>query len=135
MDLNFKWAEKQSRGRVPAQDGAIARISVNRNGTQKGEERRSLNIVIYEKMIDITRLIAGDLVEIGFDKTARLIAVKRTKSDNGYKLSRMGKTLRTQISDTAYPFIHETIYIKKEHFFEQEGMFIFNLNSFSVKIK
>ena len=135
MDLNFKWAEKKSKGRVPAEDGAMLRLSVNKNGVQKGEIRKSFYIVIFEDMVHKMRFIAGDLVEIGFDKTTRLIAIKRTKSDNGYKLSKMGKTLRVQISDTLYPYIHETLYIKKEHFFEQDGMLIINLNTFNVKTK
>ena len=135
MDLNFKWAEKQSKGRTPVEDGAMLRLSINKNGIQKGEIRKAFTVVFYEDMVSKMRFIAGDLVEIGFDKTTRLLAIKRTKSNNGYKLSKMGKTLRVQISDTLYPFIHETLYIEKQHFFEQDGMLVINLNTFTVRMK
>lgn len=135
MDLNFKWAEKRSKGRGEVEVDSIARLSVIKNGMSKGKVKKALTIVFYDSMIKNMRLMAGDLIEIGFDKTARLVAVKRTTSDNGYKLSKMGKTLRTQIKENAYPFIHESIYIKEDNFFEQDGIFVFNLNSFDVKIK
>ena len=137
MDLKFNWVEKKTSGRGRDTSDSFVGISTIRNGkNSKGHIRRAAVISFYEKAMKKLRFMKGDLVEVGFDKTARLMAIKRTTSSKGYTLSKMGKQIRFQIMEEMYPFIHdESIYLEEDHYFEQDGMFIFNLSTFGIKIK
>jgi len=140
MDLMFEWVEKkESRGRK-ANEKSFVSFSVNKNGFNKdGEQRFAFAITLFKKAIEELRLIKGDRIEIGFDKTVGLIAIKRTTNKNGYMLSNSGsssKSLKVQIPYNRYPFLkHDSIYLDKNNYFEQDGMFIFNINTFGLKIK
>jgi len=137
MDLNFNWIEKKAKGRGDRNTDGFITIAVHRNGKFKdGSVAYQTVIVFHQKAISKFRLMGGDRLSIGFDKTAKLVALKRTTNENGYKVSKQGKSLRIQISFDHYPFlVHENIHIDNNSYFEQDGMFVLNLNKFEIKLK
>ena len=137
MDLNFNWIEKSSKGRGKTTESTFVLLSVNRNGKDKKNNIvYAVVVTFYDKAISEFRIMNGDYVEIGFDKTAKLLAIKRTDERNGYKVGKVGKNLRTQFPISSYPFAHhESIVLEKSNLFEQDGMYIFNLSTFGLKEK
>ena len=136
MDLNFEWVERKRGGKGASNDSFVA-FSVTGNGKNKdGTTRSAFVINFYEKAIKKFRLIKGDRISIGFDKNAKLVAIKRVSGDGGYSISKMGNQLRVQIPFDAYPFVqHNRLYVDENGYFEESNIFIFNLSKFNLKLK